>query len=142
MVTIVFSNAFCGFRLTRNLLMQHDMIHLSLPEQLAGLRDAFVPQTLYWQVNTAADTWADWLDFLEREPKANLRKYAQMLIHHEVRRWQTPAMPLICRVVRFLRSQLDDSPLKTGTHRQGRGSHEITSSDGYGGPLALQPACT
>src|SRR5271157_3346495 len=45
MVTIVFSNAFCGFRLTRNLLMQHDeqhdMIHLSLPEQLAGLRDAF-----------------------------------------------------------------------------------------------------
>jgi hypothetical protein len=70
---------------------------------LAGLREAFGPGSYYWRTNTAADTWADWLEYRRSEPGGTLRGYARLLLHHEVRRWDTAAWPLMRRLVAFLR---------------------------------------
>jgi hypothetical protein len=70
---------------------------------LRGLHAAFGPESAYGRANTRADILADWIDFRALEPGADLNAFALLLVDHEVRRWGTPALPLLRRVVAALR---------------------------------------
>ena len=67
------------------------------------LREAFGPGSGYWHANTPADVLSDLREFRREEPGAPLRAYVRLLLRHEVRRHGTPAMPLMRRLVAFLR---------------------------------------
>jgi hypothetical protein len=67
------------------------------------LREAFGPGTAFWRANTPADVLSDLREFRRDDPGAPLRGYVRMLLQYEVRRHGTPAMPLMRRLVAFLR---------------------------------------